>query len=112
MEKARWQINIHTREGGDVGGIATCEVEGPTVPAKDWRKLWKKDDWNELRIRIKGDPPTIQTWLNGQGVAKLTCKETPELLKPIGPIALVVSGGPDAFNDRIYLRSAILRKLK
>ncbi len=107
-----WQVNIHTRDDGDVGGITTCEVEGPSVAAKDWRKLWKKDDWNELRITIKGDPPTIQTWLNGQPMAKLACKKTPDLLNPSGSIGLVVSGSPEAFNNRIYVRKAILRKLK
>jgi len=29
-----------------------------------------------------------------------------------GPIGIVITGGPGAFNDRIYLRSAILRKLR
>ena len=105
-----WQVTLHTRDDGDVAGIATSELDGPRAPAKGWKKLWKKDDWNALRIVVTGDPPTLRTWLNGQPMATLKCDKTPALLNARGPIALAVTGPQDAFNDRLYVRKVILQR--
>ncbi|MFP4058212.1 MAG: family 16 glycoside hydrolase [Candidatus Brocadiia bacterium] len=103
-----YQVALHCREDGDVGGIATHKTGGPSVPAEGWRKLWKKDDWNQLRIVVQGEPPTIRTWLNGHAVAAHTFAQTPDLVEPRGPIALTITGGPEAFNNRLRVRKAVL----
>ena len=36
----------------------------PVTP-EDWPKFWKHGEWNELRARIVGNPPTITTWIKG-----------------------------------------------
>jgi len=107
-----WQVTLHTRDDGDVGGIATSEVDGPRVPAKGWKKLWKKDDWNALRIVVQGNPPTIRTWLNGQPMAEHKCDKTPDLLNDRGPIALAVTGPQDAFNDHLSVRKVLVLKVR
>ncbi|MFW6163388.1 MAG: family 16 glycoside hydrolase [Planctomycetota bacterium] len=103
-----WQVNIYARDDGDVGGIATHAVPGPRVPARGWEKLWKKDDWNTLRIVVTGDPPTIRTWLNGQPLVKHKCKKTPDLLRPRGPLGLTVTGPQACFKNHLYVRKVIL----
>jgi len=105
------QVTIHCRPDGDVGGIATGETAEPRVAAKGWKKLWKKDDWNQLRIRVEAQPPTIRTWLNGAPVATYT-HPTAEPLAPRAPIALKIHGGDDAFNNHACFRNLHLRQLK
>lgn len=31
---------------------------------EEWKKAWKKDDWNRARIRCVGKHPQITTWIN------------------------------------------------
>ncbi|CAH0214537.1 hypothetical protein SRABI83_02227 [Arthrobacter sp. Bi83] len=38
---------------------------------EDFLKVWRWDDWNELRIRCVGTLPVITTWVNGLKVAEL-----------------------------------------
>ncbi len=35
------------------------------VTPKDWLRAWKPNAWNELRVRVTGQPPRITTWING-----------------------------------------------
>ncbi len=38
---------------------------------EDFLKVWRWDDWNELRVRCVGALPVITTWINGLKVAEL-----------------------------------------
>jgi hypothetical protein len=65
-----YQVMLDYLERGNVGGVYGERLEGvKAMPAQDWEKAWKKDDWNVLRARMEGNPPHIQVWLNG---AKIT----------------------------------------
>ena len=62
----------------------------PVVP-EAWPFFWRVGQWNEVRVRIVGDPPTITTWING--VQMLTFTE-PVSQHPVrGHIGLQVHGG-------------------
>jgi hypothetical protein len=37
----------------------------------DFLRVWRWGDWNEFRIKVVGDLPTITTWVNGLKVAEL-----------------------------------------
>ena len=41
-----------------------------SIDAEAWNKVWKKGDWNQLKIRIIGDKPVITTWINGTKVVE------------------------------------------
>lgn len=62
----------------------------PIKPA-DWPSFWKHGQWNELRARIEGNPPTVITWINGVKFMKFTDTEKRHVDK--GSIALQVHGG-------------------
>jgi hypothetical protein len=72
--------------------------KGPTplpVAPEKWPAFWKDGEWNELKARIVGDPPTITTWIKGVKFMEWTDdkKRVDE-----GGIALQVHGGaPDRF---------------
>jgi hypothetical protein len=76
---------------------------------KDFLKVWKWGQWNEIRIRVVGAMPVITTWVNGVKIAELdTAKiKAPDydpkavfgLLGPRGHIALEVHDNDPIFKD-------------
>jgi hypothetical protein len=69
------------------------EDQGAPTPA-DWLRLWKLDDWNNVRIRIEGNPPLIATWVNGQSVTKYISDQKFEgVLGDRGSLGLQVHSG-------------------
>lgn len=74
-----------------------------------WPNFWKHGEWNELRARIVGNPPTISTWING--VKFMEWKET-ELRHPEkGKIGLQVHGGGDFTKQFVRYRKVRVKRL-
>lgn len=75
-----YQVMLDYLEGGVMGGIygerlpeAMAEGNGKGMRMdREWMKYWKKDDWNLMRIRIEGEVPHIEVWINGQKTADWT----------------------------------------
>ena len=67
-----------------------CPFPLPVKPA-EWPEFWKHGQWNELRARIVGNPPTIMTWINGVRFMEFTDSEKRH--PDTGGIALQVHGG-------------------
>ena len=62
----------------------------PVLP-EAWPFFWRVGQWNEVRARIVGDPPTITTWINGVQILTFT---EPVSQHPVsGHIGLQVHGG-------------------
>ena len=106
-----YQVTVHCRPDGDVGGIATHREGDPPVAAKGWKKVWKKDGWNRLRIVIKGNPPELRTWLNGTPTAAYTDPGKGDPLPPRGRIALKIHGSDDCFNNHATFRNIRMLRL-
>ncbi len=70
----------------------------------DFRRAWRMNDWNTLRIRVVGDLPRITTWINDVKIcecdtaaiehADYDAAGVKELLGPRGHIAFEVHDGP------------------
>ena len=70
-----YQVMLDYLEGGIVGGIygeGLKDVKADNDKAREYRKYWKKDDWNHIRARIEGDVPHIQVWMNGEKLVDWT----------------------------------------
>lgn len=66
----------------------------PLINVADWPKLWRMNDWNTIRARVEGNPPTITTWLNGTLMTKYTSdKKFEDFLGDRGSLAVQVHGG-------------------
>ncbi len=112
-----YQCLIDYHKGGTIGGIlgeriwkrrgvrnftfgATPDVIAlnenaqscPVLP-EAWPQFWRVGQWNEIRARIVGDPPTITTWING--VQILTHTEPVSQHPARGDIGLQIHGGPN-----------------
>lgn len=79
----------------------------PVLP-ETWPFFWRVGQWNEIRARIVGDPPTITTWVNGVKILSFT---EPKSVHPTkGKIGLQVHGGaqPAGFVRYRNLRVRVL----
>lgn len=62
----------------------------PVLPDA-WKFFWRAGDWNEVRMSIVGDPPTITTWVNGVQILQHV---EPKSQHPArGHIGLQIHGG-------------------
>ena len=91
------------------------ELEGKKVPVafpmkeEEWPKFWKHGQWNELRARIVGNPPTVTTWINGVKFMEWT--ETEKRLGDKGGIGLQVHGGGDLTKQFVRYRNIRIKRL-
>jgi len=68
-----YQVMLDYLEGGSMGGVYGEKLEGVKGGgAANWEQHWKKDDWNSMRVRIEGDAPHIQVWMNGEKITDWT----------------------------------------
>ncbi|MFO0806087.1 MAG: DUF1080 domain-containing protein [Gemmataceae bacterium] len=80
------------------------------VSAEDWPAFWKHGEWNELRARIEGNPPHIQTWI--KGVKFMDFTDDKKRLGDTGSIALQVHGGGDYTKQFVRYRNIKVKELK
>ncbi len=89
--------------------IENASFPCPVTP-EQWPSLWKHGEWNELRARIVGQPPTITTWINGVQFMEFTDSEPRH--QPAGSIALQVHGGGDYTQQFVRYRNVRVKILK
>jgi hypothetical protein len=77
-----YQVMLDYLPRGSVGGIYGEGLKGVTREgakgdgsAQNWRRHWKKGDWNHIRARIEGEVPRIQVWMNGNQIVDWTDTE-------------------------------------
>lgn len=80
----------------------------PVTP-EEWAKLWKHGQWNELKARITGNPPTIHTWINGKKFMEWTDDKKHHVDE--GGIALQVHGGGDFVKEYVRYRNIRVKVL-
>jgi hypothetical protein len=87
---------------------------------EEFLRVWRWNDWNELRIRcIGGDLPVITTWINGLKIAEIDTRriESPnyeatdvaKFLGDRGHIALEVHDNDDMLGESRWGRGAVCR---
>jgi hypothetical protein len=67
-----YQVTIDYRPDGEVGGIYCPGGGGFLVHKPEGESLWKPEDYNTVRVRIQGQPASIQVWLNGTALVDFT----------------------------------------
>ena len=76
---------------------------------EEWPNFWRHGQWNELRARITGNPPTITTWI--KGVKFMDWTETEKRLPDKGSIGLQVHGGGDFTKQFVRYRNIRIKRL-
>lgn len=104
---------IHVRNFDFVGPVTNIKPKDAAfklpIKPEDWPKLWKHGEWNELRARIVGNPPTVTTWINGVRFMEFTDKEKRH--PDTGAIALQVHGGGDFTKQFVRYRKMRVKEL-
>jgi hypothetical protein len=90
-----YQVLLDYLEGGAIGGVygeRLKDLARGRMP--DWKKHWKKGEWNSLRARIEGTVPHITVWLNGEQITDWTDSANHAADGAVdGMIAVQVHGG-------------------
>lgn len=75
--------------------VAGIPLGQPAAVGEDsWMKVWKREAWNTVRVRVEGDIPHVTVWINGQVVTdtqEKTNRAENNMLS--GPIAIQIHGG-------------------
>ena len=90
-----YQVMLDYLPGGNVGGVYGEGLKGLQAKRSEgWEEAWKKDGWNALRARIRGEVPRIEVWLNGKRIVDFQDSENrlPAGARE-GSVALQVHGG-------------------
>ncbi len=106
-----YQITNDYRDGGDVGGVYGQGISGWLQQAPHYAEFWNQGAWNQLTIRITGNPPQITTWLNGNQLADYQDRQP--RMGDSGSIALQVHEGTEIweFGLRTRYRNIYIREL-
>ncbi len=88
-----------------------ADAAAPPLPVLPdaWPHFWRHGQWNELRARITGNPPTVVTWINGVKFMEYT--DTERRLPDRGGIALQVHGGGDLTGQFVRYRNIRVKRL-
>ena len=79
------------------------------VRPDSWRSFWRAGEWNEIRARITGVPPTITTWVTG--VEMLRHTEPASIHPAKGHIGLQIHGGLASAKGCVRYRNIRVRTL-
>jgi hypothetical protein len=87
------QLTLDYRPEGTVGAVYMAYLQG-FVHENNVKDQFNKEGWNDLKVRIEGNPPHIQFWLNGEKVTDFQhTEETAEGAPESGFIGLQVHPG-------------------
>jgi len=96
------------------GSSESSIVGSPTgFDISDWSMVWNVDDWNEIRATVTGNPPKIETWINGFSAnTYVVDSESEDLMPPNGYIALQVhEGNQFPEGSRVRFRNIRVKSL-
>ncbi len=107
-----YQITIDYRDDGFIGSLYAPAEGGFIQQNRNWSKYFKKDDWNQLRARITGQPAHVTSWLNG--VKMIDFRDSRDRFPREGYIGLQVHGGGDSWGEmsRARYRNVRIREAK
>jgi len=91
------------------------KVSESRFPLADWSRIWRLNDWNTVRCRVKGNPPSITTWINGALMTEYTSDKLFEgVLSDKGHIAFQVHGGVGAWPNgaKVRFRNVRIKELR
>ena len=71
-----YQITIDYMIRNSVGALITEGIPALTGAGlrrpPDWQKIWKRDEWNSFRVRMTGEMPHVEGWMNGVQIIDFT----------------------------------------
>jgi hypothetical protein len=112
------QVTLDNRPDGQFGKIYLPWTQSMVHDCPDGVKSFKQHEWNDVRVRIEGEPSRIRFWLNGDLVTDFQhTAETTKGVPPEGYIALQVHPTVENMKhfekgNKVRYRNIRLRELK
>lgn len=88
---------------------------------EEWKKAWKMDEYNTLKVRCEGKYPIITTWINGTKICKFDAAgiQNPDFDKEkmysevgdSGHIGLQVHGGSTWWDGKVRWKNIKVKEL-
>lgn len=107
------QVTLDYREGGDIGAIYLPWTQGSVMSNPDGVDHFEENVWNDLRVRIEGEPSRIRFWVNGELVTDFQHTEaTTQGVPRRGTIGLQVHPGESyEAGKKVRFRNIRIRRL-
>jgi hypothetical protein len=83
------QVTLDWREGGEIGAIYS---DGFLAHNEGGAALFRRDEWNDLRVRCTGFDMHIEAWLNGEPLVDFQVPAASPGYAPTGLVGLQVHG--------------------
>lgn len=103
------QVTLDHRPGGEIGAIYS---DGFLKHNPEGERLYRRDEWNHLRVRCTGFDLRIEAWLNGEPLVQHELPAGTRGYAPTGLVGLQVHGGGEAAGTRgVRFRKVRIREL-
>lgn len=108
------QVTLDYREDGDIGGIYLPWTQGGVFSNPEGVDHFRPEEWNDVRIRIEGEPSRIRFWLNDELVTDYQhTEETTQGVPRRGTIGLQVHPGESyEAGKKVRFRNIRIRPLE
>lgn len=108
------QVTLDYREGGDIGAIYLPWTQGGVHESPGGIEHFNEGEWNDVRVRIEGEPARIQFWLNGELVTDFQhTAATTQGVPRRGTVGLQVHPGESyEAGKKVRFRNVRLRSLE
>lgn len=107
------QVTLDHRPDGTIAAIYMAYLQGFVAESPAGSEHFEADAWNDVTVRIEGEPAHIQVWLNGTKVTDFQhTPETSEGAPSTGAIGLQVHPG-DSYEagNKVRFRNIRIRPL-
>lgn len=102
------QVTLDWRDGGEIGGIY---ADGFLQHNQVGATKFKKDEWNDVRVRCTGRDLRLEFWLNGEKLTDYRLPPGTEGHAPTGLIGVQVHGGIEPQGHAARFSDLRLREL-
>ena len=107
------QVTLDYRPEGTIGAIYMAYLNGFVQQSPDGWDLFERNAWNDVKVRIEGEPAHIQVWLNGERITDFQhTAATTEGAPATGSIGLQVHPGESyEAGNKVRFRNIEVRPL-
>lgn len=103
------QVTLDWRPGGEIAGIYS---DGWLQHFEGGAELFRRDEWNHVRVECWGDPMHLRVWVNGEEAPPFDLGEGAEGYAGTGRIGLQVHGGENVpLETKVQFRGVRVRPL-
>jgi hypothetical protein len=110
-----YQITIDNRPDGEIGALYSHKGGGFLNHYPEGKNIWKEDAFNAVKVRITGQPPHIQAWINELEVLDYTDTMVEEgyRVPESGWIVIQVHEGESSSAEKkVYFRKFMIKEIE